>query len=437
VYIVVSGLNHRTAPLEIREKAALSGVALENAYRDLLALPGIEGAVILSTCNRTEIYATTRELQVASEALMTYLSQLLAIDEPEAGAYLYNPTCFAAIEHLFRVSAGLDSMVLGETQIIGQVKDSWLKACELGATDLVLNTLFQKALSSGRKIRQMTGLDRNAVSVSYAAVELAQKQLGSLSGKMVAVIGAGEMGQLVAYYLKEAGATGVIISNRSHNRALEMADKVGGQAVTLSELPSYAAQVDIVISSTAANHYIIRTELAAEVMRRREERDIVIIDIAVPRDVEPAVGQINGIHLFDIDDLQQVVDKNLNERQLAAKRAENILAGELADFEKWLSSLYLTPVIAALRQKADAIVEREVERTMHRLGEVNERETRLINNLAVSISNQLLREPINMLKEIADSENGHLYSEVLVKMFALELKNREKYYAEDNCREQG
>lgn len=437
MYIVVGGLNHRTAPLEIREKAALSGSGLEKAYRELLALPGIEGAVILSTCNRTEIYATTREIQVASDELMKYLAKLLEIAESELGGYLYNPTCFAAIEHLFRVSSGLDSMVLGETQIIGQVKEAWLRACELGATDLVLNTLFQRALFTGRRVRQETGLDRHAVSISYAAVEMAQKQLGSLSGKKVVVIGAGEMGQLAAYYLSEAGATGVIVSNRSIDRAREVADKIGGQAVVLAELPKHGAEADIVISSTSATHYILRTDLAQELMQRREQREIVIIDIAVPRDVEPEVGLIKGIHLFDIDDLQQVVDSNLNERQLAAKRAENIIIAELADFEKWLSSLYLTPVIAALRQKADAIVENEVERTVRRLGAVDERLVRLINNLAVSISNQLLRDPINMLKEVADSENGHLYSEVLVKMFGLELKNREKYYAEDIYREQG
>lgn len=425
MYILLTGLNHRTAAVQIREKLAFSNPVPEDIYRHLTSHKEIFGAVVLSTCNRTEIYVTVKDVEEGKRVLEDFMARCAGMEVAELRQYLYQPSCYEAIGHLFRVAAGLDSMVLGETQILGQVKDAYLRAIEVGASDGVLNTLFQKALHAGKRVRTDTGLDRHAVSISYAAVEMARNIFGSLEQKTVLVIGAGEMSELTARYLVDNGVSTVMVSNRSYERAVCLAERINGKAVYFDELPNWLPGADIVISCTAATHYVIRYEAVKEILLRRGGRKIFMIDIAVPRDIDPRVGEIEGVYLYDIDDLQNVVDSNLLERKKAARKGEMILQEELNEFNDWLSTLYVVPVIKALKQKGEAIRRAEVTRALNRLGNVSPRQEKIVNALASSIVNQLLHFPVVNLKEMGLTNQGHLYAEVAKHLFQLEVNNEE------------
>ncbi len=430
MYVLLAGLSHRTAPVEIREKFAFTDLELEDAYRQLKTYPAIEGIVILNTCNRTELYATARDIQEGQALLKSFLMAYSGLSEEEFRLYTYQPNCYEAIAHLFRVSSGLDSMILGETQILGQVKEAYQKAQAHSAADSVLNALFQKALYVGKKVRTDTRIDQNPVSVSYAAVDLAQDRLGSLQDKTVLVVGAGETGELTTRYLMSNGVHTVIVSNRSYEKAVEMANLFAGRAVRFDELAQEMQQADIVISCTAANHCVIREDNCGEMLRQRQGRKIIFIDIAVPRDVEATLRSIDGVFIYDIDDLQDVVNVSYQERRQAARQAEVIIADQLEEFNQWLATLYVIPVITALKSMGETIKQNELKRTFNRLGKVSEREQMVIQNMANSIVNQLLRLPVVNMKEMAVSNQGHLYAEVVKKLFELQLDNeKEEYYA--------
>ncbi|MCR4399959.1 MAG: glutamyl-tRNA reductase [Syntrophomonadaceae bacterium] len=426
MYVVLAGLNHRTAPVHIRERLAFSTPVAEEVYARLREREELEGAVILSTCNRTEIYATVRDGEAGPAALEEFMAAAAGMAVEELRQYMYQPRCHDAIGHLFRVAAGLDSMVLGETQVLGQVKDAYLRAVELGASDVVLNTLFQKALHAGKRVRTETGLDRHAVSISYAAVELAKGIFGSLAGKTVLVIGAGEMSELTARYLVDNGVATVMVSNRSFARAQCLAERIAGRAIQFSELPQWLEAADIVISCTAASHFVIRYEAVEDILARRAGRPLFVIDIAVPRDVDPRVGSIPGVHLYDIDSLKEVVDANLLERKKAARAAEVILQDELEEFNQWLATLYVVPVVKAVKRKGEEIRQAEVTRALNRLGTHSPRQERIIREMASSIVNQLLHFPVVRLKEMAVTNQGHLYAEVARHLFALDMDEEER-----------
>lgn len=432
MYILLAGLSHQTAPVEIREKLAFSTTKLEDAYRQLADEKALEGIIILNTCNRTEIYATSRNIAEGEERLRYFLLSHLGIEEDELEKYLYQPNCYDAINHLFRVSSGLDSMILGETQILGQVKDAYQTARDLKASDGVLNTLFQRAIYVGKKVRTETGIDQHAVSVSYAAVELARNVLGNLQDKSVMIVGAGEMGELAARYLISSGVQSIIVSNRSYEKAVEVAAGLGGKAVYFNQLAAEMQHADIVISCTAAKHYVITEEICREVLLSRKGQKILLIDIAVPRDIEPSLENIDGVYLYDIDDLQHVVDSSYRERQKAAESAKYIIKTELDNFNEWLAALYVVPVITGLKAYGERIKENELKRAFNRLGKVSEREQEVISAMANSIVNQMLHFPVVNLKEMAVSNEGHLYAEVVKKLFGLQLEKEEQHeYA--NC----
>lgn len=345
------------------------------------------------------------------------------------------PSCQQAIEHLFRVASGLESMVLGETEILGQVRQAYNQARERGVSSGVLNTLFQKAISVGKRVRTETGLDRNAVSISYAAVEKAKQVFGSLKGRTVLVVGAGKMSGLALGYLLDNGVSTVVVSNRSYDRAVELAEKVGGKAVRLDCLYEELEKADIVISCTAASHYVIYREDLEPCFEKRSN-ELLLIDIAVPRDIDPAIGGIPGVHLYDIDDLNSVVESNLMARQRAAREAEKIIAEEIEEFNDWLATLSVVPVIKALKARGDEIRETEVRRALNRLGNLTPREEKVINALASSIVNQLLHFPVVNLKEMATSDRGHLYAELTKKLFQLEMDSEEHADAQNQNRNQ-
>ncbi|MDQ0287679.1 glutamyl-tRNA reductase [Desulfofundulus luciae] len=419
--IIAVGVNHRTAPVEIRERLSFSDHSLETSLARLNSYPAIEGCVILSTCNRTEIYAATRELDEGLNAIWDFLSRKSGVDISEIKNCTYAHTLYDTIRHLFRVAAGLDSMILGETQILGQVRHAYQLACRFGATNRVLNTLFQQAIAVGKRVRTETGIDQNAVSISYAAVELAKQQFKDLSGRSVLVIGAGKMSELTARHLVANGVSGVIVSNRSYQRAVNLAAQFNGRAVKFDQLYHYIEEADIIISCTAASHYVVRHNDVAEAIARRQGRELMIIDIAVPRDIDPAVGQLPGVTLYDIDDLQQVVDHNLAQRKKAAVAAESIIEEELDQFMQWLSMQFVVPTIAALKQRGEEIKQKELRRALNRLGDITEHDRKVVSSLANSIVNQLLHVPVTQLKSYALTPEGHLYMKVLQNLFKLEI----------------
>ncbi len=423
--ILAVGVNHRTAPVEVREKLSFSEHHLAEWLSRLKAYPAIEGCVIISTCNRSEIYAASREMDEGLGAVWDFLSGKSGVDISEIKNCTYVHTLYDAIRHLFRVASGLDSMVLGETQILGQVRQAYQAACRCGATNKVLNTLFQQAITVGKRVRSETGIDKNSVSISYAAVELARQIFGSLHGRVVLVIGAGKMSELTALHLVSNGVEGIIVSNRSYDRAAAMARKFGGRAVRFDDLFRHMEQADIVISCTSASHYVVRLNDVLEVMRRRAGRKIMIIDIAVPRDIDPAVGGVEGVTLYDVDDLQNVVDQNLQERKRAAVAGESIIEEDLEQFMKWLGTQFVVPTIASLKELGERIKQKELRRALNRLGEISDHDRKVVSSMANSIVNQLLHIPVTRLKEYALTPEGHLYTEVLQNLFDLEVPGQQ------------
>ncbi|OAT85516.1 glutamyl-tRNA reductase [Desulfotomaculum copahuensis] len=424
--IIVVGVNHRTAPVQVREKLSFSGHSLGDALIRLNAAPAIEGCVILSTCNRTEIYAATREMDEGLSAVRDFLARKSGADISEIKNYTYAHTLYDTIRHLFRVTAGLDSMILGETQILGQVRDAYQAACRHGTTNRVLNVLFQQALTVGKRVRTETGIDRNAVSISYAAVELARQYIGDLTGRSVLVIGAGKMSELTARHLVANGVSGVIVSNRSYQRAVDLAAQFDGRAVRFDRLFDYMASADIVISCTAASHYVVRYSDMAAVMAGRPGGKLMMIDIAVPRDIDPACGNLPGVTLYDVDALQHVVDQNLAQRKQAAVTGEAIIEEELDQFMQWLGTQFVVPTIAALKQWGEEIKQNELRRALNRLGEISDHDRKVVASLANSIVNQLLHVPISRLKAYALTPEGHLYTEILQNLFDLEVAGQER-----------
>ena len=419
--IIAVGVNHRTAPVEVREKLSFHAHTLSDDLKRLYSYRGIDGCAIISTCNRTEIYVTPRELDDGLHAVWEFLSEHSGLDISEIKNCTFCHSLYDAVRHLLRVSAGLDSMILGETQILGQVREAYEKALQAGTTNGILNTLFKQAIVVGKRVRTETGIDKNAVSVSYAAVELARQQFGDLNGRSVLVVGAGKMSELTAKHLVSNGVSGVIVSNRSYDRAEMLAEKFEGKAVKFEKLFQYMNQADIVISSTAARHSVIRYGDMLETVTNNPGKKIMLIDIAVPRDIDPEVGELPGITLYDIDDLQMVVDNNLAERRQAALAAETIIEEELNGFLMWLSSQFVVPTITALKGMGDEIKQKELTRAYNRLGELTPREQKIISSMANSIVKQLLHLPVVRLKEYASTSEGHLYTEVLQNLFDLDV----------------
>ncbi|GAW93601.1 glutamyl-tRNA reductase [Calderihabitans maritimus] len=424
MFILTVGLNHKTAPVEVREKLAFSEESLPEALAELKEQPQIEGCVILSTCNRTELYAATTDVEAGLASLHTFLSRRCNMPLTELREFLYTHTLYDAVRHLFRVASGLDSMVLGETEILGQVRDAYQIACDHSATNGVLNTFFQQAITVGKRVRTETKIDQNPVSISYTAVELVRQQLEDLSGLTALIVGAGEMGELTVKHLVANGISRILVANRSYERAVRLPERFQGEAVEFSQLLERMKEADVVVSCTAATHYIIKRDDIARVMREREGQPMFLIDIAVPRDIEPEVGGIEGVTLYDIDGLKNVVDRNLEQRRKAAEKAEKIIEEEIESFFKWLGSLFVVPTIVALKEKANRIKEAELTRALNRLAPVTEREKKVISSMANSIVNQLLHDPIINLKERATTKQGHLYAEILQNLFNLEVEGQ-------------
>lgn len=405
--IVLLGLNHKSATVEIRERVAISKTMIKNHEDDLRALSGIEGISILSTCNRTEFYLDASDNNLAIQSLLTFIAGYSGHAVETLNQYIYIKENKAAVEHLFTVAAGLDSMILGESQIQGQVQDAYNYSLACNLSNSIINTLLMNALSVGKRVRTETYIDRQAVSISSAAVELAKQKFGNLEGKTVLIMGAGETSELAVRHLVSNGLSGVIVANRTFDRAVRLADEFHGKAIKLDHFSAYLDQADIIISCTASPKYVIEKKHIAPLLHYRQ-KPLMIVDIAVPRDIDPEIAELDLVDLYDIDDLQQVVAQNLEGRKKEAVKAVEIINQELEDFFFWLDSLLVVPTIVAMRAQAEEIRQHEVEKAIRRIDNITPREQKIVEQLAHSIVNQWLHKPICNMKFLAGTKEDRI-----------------------------
>lgn len=424
MHLIALGLSHHTAPVELREHLAFSSTDASGALVRLAALNEVGEVVLLSTCNRTEVYATVTALEPAAQRLAATLAELRGLSLEQLQPHLYQYQDMEAVRHLFRVAAGLDSMVLGETQILGQVRDAYRQAVDTGVVGKFMHHLMHQALTAAKRGHTETAISEIPVSVSYAAVELAKKLFHSLQGRTVLCIGAGETAELTVRHLVAAGAQRIVVANRTVERAERLAEQFGGRAVPLEAIPAELPATDIIVSSTGAPGYVLTREHLLTALRGRRGRPIFLFDIAVPRDVDPAVGQLEGAFLYDIDDLQQVVAQNLQERAREARRVERILEEELARFQSWLRAQEVVPTIRQLRDKVEAIRQSELQKALNRLPDLNDRERKIIEAMTVALVNKILNDPTQQLKRMAEGGEGTevgAATHLVAELFGLEV----------------
>ncbi|WP_026671516.1 glutamyl-tRNA reductase [Alkalihalobacterium bogoriense] len=420
MHIIVVGLNYKSAPVEIREKFTFQENELPQALQQLRSMKSILECTIVSTCNRTEIYVVADQLHTGRYFTKLFLSEWFQLDRQEFTPFLTIQEDHHAIEHLFRVACGLDSMILGETQILGQIKDSFLLAQQNQATGTIFNQLFKQAVTLAKRAHSETEIGNNAVSVSYAAVELGKNIFGDFSNKHVVVLGAGKMSELTAKHLHANGASKITVINRTEEKAAQLAERFLGQARPMEQLTETLVEADVLISSTGSRDYVISKETAKTAMKKRKGRPLFMVDIAVPRDLDPALAEFDDIYLYDIDDLENIVQANLAERQVEAEKIELMVEAEIDEFKNWLNTLGVVPIISALRTKALAIQAETMESIQRKLPNLTEREKKVLSKHTKSIVNQLLRDPITRVKELAAEEDADRSLELFTKMFALE-----------------
>ncbi|MFD1781104.1 glutamyl-tRNA reductase [Fredinandcohnia salidurans] len=420
MHTLMVGLNYRTAPVEIREKLTFDPDSIAQAMKELKGKKSILENIIVSTCNRTEIYAVVDQLHTGRYYIKDFLSQWFGIDKEEFTPYLSIFENEGAVEHLFHVTCGLNSMVVGETQILGQVRSSFLSAQEKGTSGTVFNHLFKQSITLAKRAHSETEIGSNAVSVSYAAVELAKKIFGDLTNKNVLILGAGKMGELAVQNLHGSGVGKVTVMNRTFEKAQNLAEKFQGEAKTIEELQCALVEADIMISSTGAKGYVITKEMMQDVERMRKGRPLFMVDIAVPRDLDPGLADLESVFLYDIDDLEGIVEANLQERKVAAEEIELMIESEIVEFKNWLNTLGVVPVISALRNKALAIQAETMESIERKIPNLSDRERKVLNKHTKSIINQLLKDPILQAKELAAQPNAEESLSLFMKIFDIE-----------------
>ncbi|CAG9608810.1 glutamyl-tRNA reductase [Pseudoneobacillus rhizosphaerae] len=436
MHILVVGINYKTAPVEIRERLTFNPNELGDAMKKLQTKKSILENVIISTCNRTEIYAVVDQLHTGRYYMKEFLSEWFEIEQDEFVPYLFIYEQDGAINHLFNVACGLNSMVLGETQILGQVRTSFLLGQEEKTTGTVYNHLFKQAITLAKRAHSETEIGANAVSISYAAVELAKKIFGTLQSKHVLILGAGKMGELAIQNLHANGVSKVTVINRTFEKAQNLANRFNGIAKTLQELQCALIEADILISSTGANDFVITKEMMAQVEKLRKGKPLFMVDIAVPRDLDPRLAELENVFLYDIDDLEGIVEANMKERQKEAEKIRFIIEAEIVEFKQWLATLGVVPVISALRDKALSIQEETMISIERKLPNLTDREKKILNKHTKSIINQLLKDPILQAKELASGKEADKALDLFVKIFNIEenvkaqeiVKNAETKY---------
>lgn len=422
MHTLVVGVNYRTAPVEIREKLTFQEAELEKAMTTLQKQKSVLENVIVSTCNRTEIYAVVDQLHTGRYYIKKFMADWFQLEIEEIAPYLSLYEQDGATDHLFRVTCGLDSMVVGETQILGQIRDSFLLAQELKTTGTIFNELFKQVVTLAKRAHSETTIGGNAMSVSYAAVELGKKIFGDLKDCHVLILGAGKMGELALQNLYGSGAHKVTVMNRTFAKAETMAEKYMGRAKPLDQLQCALLEADIVISSTGATEYVITKEMMSKVESMRCGRPLFMVDIAVPRDIDPAIDTLESVFLYDIDDLQGVVEANRAERLKEAEKIQIMIEEEMILFKSWLNTLGVVPLISELRDKALAIQSETMQSIERKIPTLTERERKVISKHTKSIINQLLKDPILIAKELAAEEDAKEKLALFAKIFDLNAK---------------
>lgn len=403
--LLVVGLNHKTADVEVREKLAFNGPKLEEGVKALVALPEVHEAVVLSTCNRVEMYTCVTEEDKASLAIMDFIAGFHGIERSLLDSSLYFHRGAEAVKHAFRVASSLDSMVVGEAQILGQLKDAFDFSLKHKATGIMLNKLMKKSISVAKRVRTETRISESSVNISSAAVELARKIFSVLEGKNVLILGAGDMAELAAKHLQAAGVRDIVVANRTYATGCQLAETIGGRPIKFDDFPDEMVHTDIVICSTGAPKYVLLKEHMKDIMKARKQKPVFIIDISVPRNVDPAINEMDNVFLFSVDDLQEVADSGLEERLKEASKGEAIVADEIETFLRWQSSLDAVPTIVALREKAEAIKNDELQKLMKRMPELGDKEAAAIAQMASALVNKLIHPPTAALKEDAEDKD--------------------------------
>mgnify|MGYP001493726602 CR=1 FL=1 len=418
--IVLVGLNHKTAPLSVRERLFAGCEQKANLLDELSAIDGVVEILHLSTCNRVELVAAVQDTPQILEAIKSFLAHSGNLTAQEAAACLYAYQNEEAIRHLFRVASSLDSLVMGEAQILGQVKEAFRRAMAENYTGIALNRLMHRAFRTAKRVRTETGIAANPVSVSFAAVELAKKIFGTLAAKKVLVIGAGEMAELTVTHLIGNGVEDITVANRTVALAEVLAEKYHGKAIGLAGLNEALCDADIVISSTGAPEYIITEEMIRNCLRKRKNRLLFLIDIAVPRDIDPAADNIGNVYLYNIDNLQDIVDENIKNRHREALKAEGIVEEEVAQYSKWLKELKVVPTIVSLRSKAESIVRMEMVKAQNWMSKFENGDREKVEALVNGIVNKILHAPVVVMKEESAEYNSQDIVAAVRQLFRLD-----------------
>jgi glutamyl-tRNA reductase len=418
--LLALGISHKTAPLELRERLALTEGRAVSVLNELLSGSETLEGVALSTCNRTELYLVTSDPVAAESSALGVLARQADLRPTELVGHLYSLRAAGAARHLYRVTAGLDSMIIGEAEVQGQVKRAYELALVENATGAILNRLFRGALAAGKRARTETAIGEKGLSISSVAVELAQRVLGDLARRRVLVIGAGETAELTARALAARGVETVFIANRRYDRAIGLAQRFGGEAVRFDELPGQLELADIVVSATNSPHHIVEREELEQVMAQRQGRPLLLVDIAVPRDVDPACRELPGVSVHDVDDVQAIVERNASVREAEARDAERILEAELARFQRWLSTLEVVPTVAALRERGEEIVRRALAENESRWESLSPADRERLEAMANAIVSRMLHEPTLRMKRSADDEDTYAYVHAMRELFGLD-----------------
>ncbi len=418
--IILIGLNHKTAPVEVRECLAFSDEDTRAGLAVLRSQAAVEESMLFSTCNRVELLFTAVDIPAAIECVKRFLSEFKQIPLDGFASALYQHQGEAAIRHLFRVAASLDSLVVGEPQILGQVKAAYRSASEEKTSGVILNRLLHRTFFVAKRIRTETGIGDHAVSISYAAIELGRKIFGSLEGKQVLLIGAGEMAELAVEHLIRSRSGHVYVANRTFERGVSLASRYNGTAIRFEEIGEYLKQVDIIISSTGARQYVIQQPMVKKIMRERRNRPIFFIDIAVPRDIDPQINKLNNMYVYDIDDLKGVIDENIEDRQREAVKAERIIDEAVIQFAQWYQSLGVVPTIKALRAKIEGVARAEVERTTAQLSHLSEADLKAIEKMVHATVKKILHDPMHYLKSNGCQGDRALSLDITRKLFNLD-----------------
>jgi glutamyl-tRNA reductase len=439
VSIVLVGLNHRSAPVELREKLALAGCSLRMALEDLRGAARDNGAdvvdeaVVLSTCNRLEVYANVHHAAQGVAALGRFLGGLQNVAHDELAPHLYHYEGDAAITHLMRVSSGLDSMILGEPQILGQVTQAYEEALAAGATGPILSHLFAHAIHAGKRARTETAISRHTTSVAHVGAQKVIDELPAVTTRRVLVVGAGEMASLAAEVLARSGAVELAFINRTFNRAEAMAAEHNGRALAWHQLEEGLVWADALVSATGAPHTVIYKQDLTTILAFRHGRPLVIVDLSVPRDIEDLARDLEGISYYDIDDLQSVLDAHMELRRAAIPDVEIVVKESVGQFNEWLSGRQVTPVIRNLREWAESVATEELESALNRMPDADDRTRQMVGRLAHRLVNRLLHEPTTRLRMQAADGNGYGYAHALRELFALENLNMTCPRDRDGC----